>query len=617
MSGANTLDLSFIEDGHTLAVDITHHWESWNNQRATWKKRAKEVEQYVYATSTRETTNASIGGESGEGGWSHSTHVPKLTQIYDNLGSNYLSALFPNEDYFTFTGNDEEADDKREIVENYLKTKNKLNEFEPEISQLIDDWIVYGNCFAYVTYETNFHEDPTTGFETTGYVGPRIIRVSPYDIVFNPLATSFDKTPKIIREIKTRGELAVDAEQDAENAEWSQETMDKLIENRHLLSDMAAEYGEDIDKQTQLRFDGFGSISEYFKSGYVEILHFYGDIYDKNEQKLLKNHVISVADRRFIVRKSPLHTWTGKPHIYHAPWRRRRDNLWGMGPLDNLVGMQFYINHLENARADAFDRMIYPDRVIEGDVIEPEDPTAPMARYYIDEAGQGQVYNLAPDTTVLQADFQIDKKEAEMEAYAGAPKQAMGIRTPGEKTKFEVQQLANAASRIFQHKIHYFERVFLEKVLNAELEVSVRNLNGGDTIQVVDDLSGLVEFREITQDDLTTNGKLVPIGARHFEKQAQDMQNLTQILQIIEQAPSVAQHFPGQEIARAIENALDYRKSDLFRPFGRLHEDAERQQMMQIIQQRLAEQGMMNDDPEAEESAQPVPETPPGREGGV
>lgn len=47
--------------------------------------------------------------------------------------------------------------------------------------------------------------------------------------------------------------------------------------------------------------------------------------------------------------------WLGKTSIVHAGWRYRPDNLWAMGPLDNIVGMQYRIDHLENLKADAMD----------------------------------------------------------------------------------------------------------------------------------------------------------------------------------------------------------------------------------------------------------------------
>jgi hypothetical protein len=37
-----------------------------------------------------------------------------------------------------------------------------------------------------------------------------------------------------------------------------------------------------------------------------------------------------------------------------------------MGPLDNLVGMQYRIDHLENLKADVFDLIAFPPLKIKG-----------------------------------------------------------------------------------------------------------------------------------------------------------------------------------------------------------------------------------------------------------
>ena len=76
---------------------------------------------------------------------------------------------------------------------------------------------------------------------------------------------------------------------------------------------------------------------------------------------------------------------------------------------------------------------------------------------------------------------------------AGAPKQALGFRTPGERTAFEVQSLENAASRIFQHKIDKFEQFFLEPLINLMLESAKRNMETFDVVRVMDDDLGVVD----------------------------------------------------------------------------------------------------------------------------
>src|SRR5690606_10501779 len=109
---------------------------------------------------------------------------------------------------------------------------------------------------------------------------------------------------------------------------------------------------------------------------------------------------------------------------------------------------------------------------------------------------------------------------------AGAPREAMGIRTPGEKTATEIDRLTTAASRIFQEKITSFEINLLEPHLNDQLEISIRNFDGADVVRTMDNSLGIVEFAAITTDDLSSAGVIRPVGARHFPETANELQNL-------------------------------------------------------------------------------------------
>ena len=588
MSGTDSLDFDIVfkDFDDPIAKEVVNSWVQWKGARADWEDRVEEVRKYRYATSTYETTNIQNDHD-------HSTHTPKLAQIADNLSANYMMALFPHDDWLRFEGNDPESEefDKRRAVLAYLSTKHRLSGFRNTIQRLIDDWIETGNCFGGVTYEQQAHLNPDTWEIHPGYIGPRVYRISPHDIVFNPLASSFENSPKIIRSLKTLGELSRDMEENPELG-YSEDIIKKVHETRAALRSWT---DTEINKHSQLQYDGFGSPSHYFKSGFVEILEFYGDIYDTNNNQFLKNYVITVVDRRWVIRMQPLNTWSGRPTIFHCGWRLRPDNLWAQGPLDNLVGMQYLINHLENARADAFDQMTDPDRLIMGDV--EIDVRGAAVDYYVVEGGSVQY--LAPDTTILNADFQIQRKEAQMEEYAGAPREAMGIRTPGEKTATEVQELQNAASRIFQAKITYFEEQFLEKIINAEVEVARRNLESTDIARVIDDDLGVAEFLQITQEDLSANGTVVPVGARHFARQAQLAQNLMTFQQVAMGDPLMIQHFPSDRLARAWEDVLGFKRLEVYRRFGRIQEEMEYQQLQMAAQEQLelqAQAGMGGED---------------------
>jgi hypothetical protein len=571
-----SLNLDFLRKSeHPLAADIVNEFTLGIQSRSEWQSRINEVTQFLYATSTSETSNR-------ENEHNHSTHKPKLTQIYDTLKANYESALLGRSRWFQFIGDNQEdlQNERRLTVESYLRTKHSQSNFEPEIKNCLDDWVRTGNCFAEVFYDVEQHTNPLSGAIQGGYKGPRVRRISPDDVVMNPLANDSVHATKIVRSRHTLAGLTRQVE-DNPSMGYKKEILDKVVDLRHHLRNVSA---EDIHKDLQLKFDGFGTMANYLKSGFVEVLDFYGDIYDLEENKLLKNHVITVVDRTWVIRNEPLNTYSGRPYIYHAGWRKRPDNLWAMGPLDNLVGLQYMVNHLTNARADAFDQMLLPDLVVKGDVekIFKEDGSI---EYRVPEAGD--VRNLAPDTTVLQADLQIANIEQAMEEFAGVPKSAMGIKPPGEQTKFQVQTLKTAGDSLFQQKLEGFERDFVEPILDAELEVSISGLNVSDTISVLDDETGVRLIQDITPEDIHVSGNMTAVGARHFARQSKLVQELSQFQTVLAQDPEVRNHFPSSKIGKLYEQLLQFDEFDLYQENGRIAERADAAQLQQIAQQQV------------------------------
>ena len=536
-----TVDIENIINPHSVAVDIADRWTSWNNSRKPKLEEWKELRNYIYATDTRTTSNSKLP-------WTNSTTTPKLTQIADNLHANYFSALFPQKRWFRFEAEDQESDTKakRDVIQAYMDNKVRQSNFENTTSKILNDYIQYGNCFATIDFVKDYttYED---GERVVNYIGPKLVRISPFDICFIPLAPDFDNSPKIVRSIMTTGEIKRKIAETVDN-KYMEEIFDKMLVNRSAAS------GNDVDVAKSQAFiaDGFSSLQEYYESEYVEVLTFYGDIYDQDTGTFHKNRVITVVDRAYILTNEQNPSWLGKSPVFHAGWRERPDNLYAMGPLDNLVGMQYRIDHLENLKADVFDQIAYPILKIRGDVEDFD--FEPAARIYLGD--EGDVGYLVPDSTALNADFQIQGLENKMEMLAGAPREAMGIRSAGEKTAFEVQSLMTAAGRIFQHKTAHFERVFLEPILNTMLEAARRNMDYADTIRVLNEDTGIFFFEQITKEDIAANGKIIPMGARHFAERAQRVQSITQLYQLKLQDPTIAAHMSGKEFARILADEL-------------------------------------------------------------
>lgn len=555
-----------LNDVDNMARSLVNLYDKWRIQRDGWLEEKKELRNYIFATDTTTTSNSSLP-------WKNSTTLPKLCQIRDNLHANYIDALFPNDEWLIWEGDDESsvAKEKRRIIEMYIKNKAKSSNLRETISNILYDYIDYGMCFGEVIWVHEKRFDEQLGQEVTTYLGPKLLRVSPLDHVFNPTAIHYNKTPKFTRYLKTIGDLKKDMIT-RPDLEFNQEAFKKVVDRRRALSAYGA---EDLDKAEGYFADGFGSFSEYLGSSLVEILEFEGDIYDEQNDQLYENRLITIADGTFVLRDIPNPNWIGRDNKVSVTWRDRPDNLYGMGALDNLVGMQYRLDHLENLKADALDLTIHPPKKIIGDV-QPF-VWAPGADVHIPE--DGDVVPMPPNPAAFQVNNEIAFIMEMMEEMAGAPKQAMGIRTPGEKTAFEVQSLDNAAGRIFNSKIHKFEIQFLEPILNLMLEVSRRNLNVSDTLRVVDDQFGAVTFQQITRDDIVATGKLRPVGARHFAARSQLIQNLTGIFnsplgQIIQ--PDLSR----KQLTKLIEETMGLTRYNLFRDNVAIMEQQETQRLV-------------------------------------
>ena len=572
MSG-KVADIRAIIGADDLAKKLSWLYSNWLIQRQEKENEWRELRNYLFATDTSTTSNASLP-------WKNKTTLPKLTQIRDNLHANYLDALFPNDGWLRWEGysRDDVTLSKRRAIEAYMKNKCRESGFRETISRCLYDYIDYGNSFGEVIWESKKHVDPVTGEEVATYIGPKVLRISPYDIVFNPTAPSFKESPKFTRYIKSIGELKKEIKYRTD-LQYDEAVFNKVVETRRALASFRT---EDVNKSESYLVDGFGSLQEYYQSDYVEIIEYEGDLYDPEKGELQENRLITIVDRNYVIRNVQNPSWLGRDTKSHVGWRDRPDNLYGMGPLDNLVGLQYRVDHLENLKADALDMTIHPPIKVVGDV----DPFVwePEAVIHVPE--DGDVGLMAPNPAAFQVNNEIGQLLMVMEEMAGAPKEAMGIRSPGEKTAFEVQQLQNAAGRIFQHKVNKFQVEFMEPLLNTMLEVSRRNMETADLVRVMDTDLGVMDFMTITKEDITAKGKLRPVGARHYATRAQLAQNLNGIFNS-PVGQMIAPHISAKKLAKLVEDFMGFEEFDFIQDNAAIFEQAETQRLVNQAQQNV------------------------------
>ena len=565
-----------------LGLVVARRWQEWDTLRRTKLDEWTELQKFVFATDTSKTSNSSLP-------WSNKTTLPKLCQIRDNLFANYMASMFPKRKWMRWESDSKEdaAKQKVDSIEGYMEWVIDRNEWYNEIAKIVLDYIDHGNCFGTIEWADDRVFTEAGGKQQVGFAGPVIRRISPLDIVFNPTAPDFKHTPKIVRSLITMGE--VKKQLDALSGEPAEiEVAQKLWDDMQSLRNTVTQYeGTTQTKDEIYNISGFESYQRYLESGYVEVLTFYGDYLNEDTGKLEENRVVKVVDRHRVLSDTANPSFFGTAPIWHAGWRMRPDNLWAMGPLDNLVGMQYRIDHLENMKADLWDMTAMPPLKIRGYV---EDFTwGPFEHIYVGD--DGDVEMMPPHPQVLQADNEIAFLQAQMEEMAGSPREAMGFRTPGEKTAFEVQRLENAASRVFQNKIAQFEREMVEQLLNGQLEMARRLVND-QVIRVFDTEFKVADFINLTSEDITGQGRIKPFAARHFAEQAQMVQNLNQFYA----SPAfqhVAMHFSTIQQAELWEDLLEIGDWGIVQPYIAITEQADAQRRSQVSQEQVEVEGSL------------------------
>jgi len=524
-----------------LAQKIISLWKQLSNERDAWLARTLDVRKYINAPDTSFT-------EVGKLPWKNKTTIPKLTQIYDNLLAQYRHALFPSDDWFVFVGDTEKDNEKDEIIQKYLRQKLDQSDFIVEIGKILSDFIITGVCCGGVEFVKETSKS-ITGETITKYVGAKVFRVSPFDFVIEPRANSFDESIFIRRYLMPINKFY---KLDTENSifKYNKETIEKAKQIRGYTRTK-----EDFLKDVELLIDGFGSPEEYFNSGVVEVLEFWGDLYIAETGVYLENYTIAIVDRMYVLYAQENPMLNGKKPYAFSTWRPRTDNLYGQSPLEQLVGMQYRIDHLENLKADVFDLIAHPIVVITGNPVD-EFEWRPGKIFYT--GLEGKVEILKPDVTALMADTQIAQYMDLMELMAGTPRETMGFRTPGEKTAYEVDVLYQGAVKMFLDKMMYFENTFLKRILENFYIITLMNFDFKDFLRVFDNDTKKVQYIEIDKDKIVANGQFKPKGASHFERKRKLLQDLMTSVERLSSIPATSLHIDGKAVAKEVEKQLDY-----------------------------------------------------------
>lgn len=560
-------------DDESLIDSLVEDYEQMASARAPWEAEVNEVMAYVSATDTRTTTNSKLP-------FKNSTTINKISQIRQNIVTSYMEHLLPNSNWVQWQALSEEDADKerRKVIESYVRSKVLQSGAEAEIERLVDDYTIAGIAIAMNRHVVKTQKDEL-GNDQIIYQGAVTERINFWDFFYDVTASNLDVARKCIRSVYTIGGLKKHVRETG--GILTPEQFEQVLQLRKEVRSSIVEDHNGNRKRQSLVRAGFGDMMNYIENGTVEVLRFFGDFYDMEKDELLENYEIVVVDRRIIAKKAPVESWSGSSHLHISVWEYRENTIAPMGPLARIVGLQYKVDKLENLRADIFDKIADPPTVEIGEVRKHGVRGAPGFRYEVDEGGD--VKYLQPPVQALNADMQIQFTLQLMEELSGAPREAVGQRTPGEKTKFEVQLLDQGQGKLFRRKVKKFEMELMSPILQDFLELGRINLSATDVIATINDELGVQIFTEITRENLSGMGRVVARGASIFAERANALQNLV----TLSQTPlfqMTQQHWSRIKLARTLEELGDLAKYKMVLENIGMQEDAKTQKFAQTLQ---------------------------------
>lgn len=554
----------------SFVKELVEMFTRFESARGVWDTEIDELASFVFATDTKQTTNSKLP-------FHNTTTIPKLAHIRNNLVVAYTSQLIPNSQWIQFNADTEAEDtvDLRKVVQGYVRTKATASELELTVNRLVQDWVDTGVACAQTRYVER--KAPTIyGAQEVVYSGPEAIRIDPRCVFWDATASNIHNANKCIKQIVSLGDLKADAmgAQDILTPDQFQEISNQYREHH---SGMAGNASNRM--RTNFQKAGYGDMEQYLSANQVELLTFYGTFYDTMTDTLYENYKVVIANQKFLLTREPASAWASEGGIHISIYETRRNCLVPISPLARVVGMQYKIDKLENLRADVFDRIANPPIVEIGDVTFTGVRGAPGSRYRVVEGGD--VKELTQSAQVLLADTQISTTMSMMDDLTGNPREALGTRTPGEKTKFEVQILDQGQNRMFRYNLRKFEIEMLNPILNDYLGLGRKHMATSDIIEVFDgDTIKISQFVNVTKEKLGKGGHIKALGASIFSEKANILQTIMLILNG-NAGQMLAPHISRIKLARAIERLGDLEGFDLFTQNIGVQEDADTRQLAQ------------------------------------
>lgn len=542
-------DLS-LDEQTLLAEGIITAFTSWKKTRQPLEERWQACWQ-AYLCQQKPALNPQA-----EADWtSNQINRPVLYETVETLNAYLLNALFPaGERFFSVLPLEESEQETARQVETFLRQKLEDFHFSDKYALFLKQLLITGNSIAAVPWKTKQGEKITShpktvlGLEIDRqitiesqiiYEGPDFEVLDMMEVVLDPEASCFDDAT-LIRRLERR--------------------LDSL-KNAGIYHNLDALEASLTTAQNNYSVN---KIAVSIKPPVVVIYEAWGDFYLNGE--LFENSVATVSESGILLRLEPIgFLGAQKPFIF-STLIPLPNQLYGLGAIENCLGLQDAINLLTNQKLDTIQMSIHSPftYLVNDDIFDPSSViTQPGA--LIPVKNHDTLRPLQHLNNFSVAFSEIADLKSEIQEATGAFKlfNTQGVSEgAGNRTATEITALLQGGAQKYSALLSHLESNSLEPFLKLVLNYFKCMIRQTQRLRLLQE-DGQAQCVELTPQKLSSFACQFRIsGVQSLALRTQEVEALSTFIGLLKQAPEVAKMIDITELYRRIYRRFGFKDED-------------------------------------------------------
>ena len=538
-----------------LASYVLSRYEIFQNARSEvedswlecWAKylNTPETEGYLKSSALKRVGDVEVN-------WRHRLSSGKAYEAVETVLGYLMSATFPNRDWFGVepvvpAAVDEDNLQVARLIKKHLTNKLDESGFKSQWATFLRVLTITGTAVMAIPWRTEYNNrrvrsktvDPATGEETyiaeevayNVYDAPKLEVLSNFDVYVDPTVGDPNEGDFIRKFTKTKAELLQLIDEGV--YDFPKEDVLKI----------SSDNGWDLSnthKHTLKTFEGIDT-QPWSPSELVELIEFWGDVYDNETGECIKDQVVTLLNGEVIAwEDNPF--WCGKPFII-GTYSKTGNSPYGFGGVQPVLGMLHELDIVTNQRLDNLELAINNMWTLRSDgVLQPEEVYTEPGRVLL-VGDHGDLQPLTQQNQAWAVTYQeaglleqsIDKSFGTGN-YISSNQQRSGERVTATEVAAVREAGGNRLSTVHKHIEETALIPFLAKLFSLVQQFTIAPV----TVRVAGDGADEYNYFELEPTDLNMQVKLRPVGSDNVIERREYVQSRLEFVQSISGIPEVA-----------------------------------------------------------------------------